>query len=412
MSTERVALPGILRAFNRAGDVLDRLGSRRRNVDVDGLLATARKRTGLSDFGDDDGWRDGLRTLLDAVRKESQLSMLGSVLFREQLLRSLITRLEVVDAWTRTPEILEQEVSPILAIVALPRTGTSLLHSLLALDPRTRTPRTWELMFPCPPPRSETFDEDPRIAKTARISSVLDRINRHNRIHPMVAHGPDECFFLLASTFACFSYDGPVTVPSYIEWLLRQDRRFAYAWHRKVLQLLQWRCKRDRWVLKSPLHLFSLDTFLATYPNARIIQTHRDPVEIAGSCCSLYESGRQMYCKPAPPESIGRRWLDLWTEGFERGNQVLAHLPREQVFDVQYERLLAEPVDEVARIYAHFDLELPEEMPRRIRDWLADNPKDKRGVHAYDLGRYGLLPQDVFDALQRPSNAVPAIDPR
>ena len=271
-------LPAAVRALNAAGGTLRRLGLPIVGLDEASLLTAASRRTGLDDFGDA-RVHDPLRRLLAAFEHEAALTVFGRMLVRRDLVRTLENRLHITDELRKHPDIEAGAIRAPLFIVGLPRTGTSILHELLAQDPSVRVPMSWEVMHPWPPPEAATFTSDPRIAMVDAHLARIDRVlPDFKRIHPMGARLPQECVALMAHDVATLIHHTTHRVPSYQAWLESADLRWVYASHRRQLQYLQWKVPARQWVLKSPGHLWALDALLDVYPDARIIQTHRDPL--------------------------------------------------------------------------------------------------------------------------------------
>jgi hypothetical protein len=381
-----------LRIFNRAGGALRRIGIPVVELDEGALLDRARRLTGLGDFGDP-FFREPMRVLLDTFETEAELNMLGRVIARTDVVRLLQNRLHMTDVLTHYPEIAEGEIPRPIFIVGLPRTGTTILHELLAQDPGNRVPMTWEVMHPWPPPASETYDTDPRIALVERHFSGVDRlIPGFKSMHPMGAQLPQECVALTAHDFASMVFSTTYRVPSYQAWLDATDLRWVYAAHRRQLQYLQWRCPADRWVLKSPGHLWALDALLAIYPDARIVQTHRDPLKVIASLASLVTLLRSMSSDRIDRHAIGAEWTARLADGLRRATAVRDHLPPDTtpVFDMHFGEFVHDEIGMVRRIYEHFGLVLSLDAEERMRRFLAVNPKDKHGAHRYTLEDAGL----------------------
>jgi Sulfotransferase family len=348
--------------------------------------------TGLTDFGDA-AFRAALGRLVDALEGEADLTLLGRVIARTDLVRFLENRLRMVDTIHRHPEITAAPIERPLFIVGLPRTGTSILHELLAQDPANRVPMTWEVMHPWPPPERATYTTDPRIAQVDRHFAGVDRlIPGFKAMHPMGATLPQECVALTAHDFASMVFHPTYRVPSYQAWLDAADLRGVYASHRRQLQYLQWRCPGERWVLKSPGHLWALDALLAVYPDARIVQTHRDPLKVVASLANLVALLRTMASDRVDRHEIGTDWTRLLAAGLERSMAVRARRPEgdPQVFDMHFAELLRDEIGMVRRIYAHFGLDLSADAEARMRRFLAANPRDRHGVHRYTLAAAGL----------------------
>ena len=386
--------PFALRALNVAGGGLRALGVPLVRLDETSLLAEASRRARLDDYGHG-AFRDPLRRLLASLEDEAALTVLGRVIARRDLLRLLENRLRMEGEHRAHPEIAAGAVRAPLVIMGLPRTGTSILHQLLAQDPENRVPMTWEVMHPWPPPEAATFDADPRIAAVERHFAGIDRVlPDFKRIHPMGARLPQECVALTAHDFATMIYHTANRVPTYQAWLETADLRWVYASHRRQLQYLQWKAPAQRWVLKSPGHLWALDALLAVYPDARIVQTHRDPLKVVASLASLVVVLRSLASDAIDPLEIARDWTERLARGFEHAREVRARrgLPSAQVVDVHFRDLLADHVGTVRRIYEHFGMTLSPVAEARMRRFLAENPADKHGAHAYTLAAAGLDP--------------------
>jgi hypothetical protein len=384
--------PIALRAFNRVGAALRDLGVPLVRLDERDLLGRAVRRTGLSDFGDD-AFRAPLRLLLESFEREAQLSTLGRVIARTDIVRLLENRLHIVDTLRRHPEITRAPVERPIFIVGLPRTGTTILHELLAQDPANRVPMTWEVQTMWPPPERATFHTDPRIAAVDKHFAGVDRIiPGFKQMHPMGARLPQECVALMAHDFATMIYHTTHNVPSYQTWLETTDMRWVYASHKRQLQYLQWHCPAERWVLKSPGHLWALAGLLAIYPDARIVQTHRDPLKVIASLTSLITYLRSMASDHLDPHAIGADWTARLARGLEQTMRVRDEhrLDSARVFDMQFTEFVADEIAMVRRIYTHFGIAFSTEAESRMRRFLAANPADKHGRHRYRLADAGL----------------------
>jgi hypothetical protein len=381
-----------IRLLNAVGGGLRALGLPLLDLDAADLCARATRRTGLDDFGDD-AFREPLRVLLGSLEQEAGLHVLGRLIARTDLVRLLENRVRMVAARTHHPEIAAGKIERPLFIVGLPRTGTTILHELLAQDPANRVPMTWEVMHVHPAPERATYDTDPRIAAVEQHLSGVDRlIPNFKAMHPMGARLPQECVALTAHDFASMLFTTTHALPSYQAWLDRSDLRWVYASHRRQLQYLQWRCPAERWVLKSPGHLWALDALLAEYPDARIVQTHRDPLRVVASLASLVALLRSMASDRIDRAAIGAEWTALLAAGLERTMAVRARRPAEAppVFDMHFQDFIRDEIAMVRRIYDHFGFALSPEAEVRMRRFLAANPKDKHGAHRYTLADAGL----------------------
>jgi hypothetical protein len=252
---------------------------------------------------------------------------------------------------------------------------------------------TWEVLDPWPPPERASFENDPRIARADQHFRQIDRVlPGFQAMHPMGARLPQECVAITAHEFASLIFHTSYRVPSYQRWLDGADLRPVYASHRRWLQYLQWRCPAERWVLKSPGHLWALDALLAVYPDARIVQTHRDPLQVVASLVSLITKLRGLASDAADPLEIGADWAARLADGLRLASQARERLGggAAQFLDVRFADLVGREIEQVRRIYAHFEMPLHPEAEARMRRFLAENPRDKHGTHRYSLGFAGL----------------------
>jgi hypothetical protein len=354
------------------------------------LLDAARKRTGLDDFGDA-AFREGLRVLLRAYDEESRLSPFGRLMVRGELTTILANRLRVEHAWRQRPAILDQPIRRPLFILGLPRSGTTALHFLLAQDPANQVLEYWLAAAPGPRPPRESWARDPRFKaarQALRLTYYLDPTLK--AIHWMTVDGPDECRHLLLQSFVDHTFDSNASIPGYTKWFEAQDMRPAYERHRDVLRLIGSPTPERRWVLKYPAHLRNLRALLDVYPDACIVQTHRDPASVLPSICSLVAGWRSLYEGRVDAHAIGRQQLDLYAQMIETGLAVRARSPSAQFFDLDFREVLADPIAAVRRSYDHFGFEWTPAGESAMRSWHEQNPQGKHGEHRYSASEYGL----------------------
>jgi hypothetical protein len=386
----RFPLP--VRLLNAAGARLRSLGVPLVRLDAASLLRRARRRTRLEDFGDG-RFREPLDRLIASLEEEDHLTLIGRVAVRADLLRLLENRLRLRDTLARHPEIESGRIERPLFILGLPRTGTSILHELMAQDPANRVPWTWEVMHPFPPPDPATFTTDARIAAVDRHLAGIDRlVPDFKAMHPMGARLPQECVAITQQEFASMVWHTTYGAPSYERWLESADLGWVYASHRRWLQYLGWKVPAERWVLKSPGHLWALDALLDVYPDARIVHTHRDPLRVIASLVSLLCRLHSVATDRIEPRAIGADWTVRLADGLTRTMRVRdrRRLSSAQVLDVHFHELMRDEIAMVRRIYDHFGMPLSAEAERRMRRFLAENRADKHGRHTYTLGLGGL----------------------
>jgi hypothetical protein len=361
--------------------------------DVERLVASAQEQTGLTDLGDDD-WRDGLERLLGAVTDEARLSEIGNVVVETDLVGYLAKRLGIVQWRKEHPAIAKADVTPPIVVIGQARTGTTILHDLLAQDPVSRVPLAWEVDRPTPPPQTATYDSDPRIAEVDEQQAMIDLVIPGFRsMHPVGAQLAQECVRMTGAAFRSMIFPTQYRVPSYARWLLHEaDMAPAYRWHRTYLQHLQSEHAAERWVLKSPGHIWCLDALLAEYPDALLVQTHRDPLKIIASVSSLMSLLRRMACDDPTMQECAEEFADYILLGLDRSVDARSNgtVPSDRVVDVQFADFMSDQIGTIRAVYDRFGLELAPETEERMRRFLDDNPQDKHGTHTYTFADTGL----------------------
>ena len=269
-------------------------------------------------------------------------------------------------------------------IVGLPRTGTSLLSILLGLDPMARTPLQWEAASPIPPPGLGDASLDPRIAAYQKKVDALLKLNPpFASMHPTGATLAQECVAFFMYDVRTLGLETQALVPSYGRWLETADMSPAYEQHRTALQALQSAQPTQRWVLKTPNHLWCLPTLLTYYPDARIIWTHRDPGPVVTSLASLVNTLQRVFTDRRDPRPTAEEWKRKAHRAIEGGMAFDDDAPRGWCVHVQYDDLVADPVGEVKRINAFFDQDVSPLHERRMTAWMRERPQTAGGRHVY-----------------------------
>jgi len=367
-------------------------------LDCEGLLAEARQRTGLEDFGDP-RFRDGLEVLLETYRRAG-LNEKGAKSTYKRFLQLLTTRLRIEDAFRRHPEIRERAIRSPIYLTGLPRTGTSALFNLLGMDPVSRPLLTWEGISPDPIEGLPPGTEDPRLAAMReRYEQARRKGLGFDAIHFVRPDGPEECVLLQSHSFGDAQLGIEVLMEPYATWFQQQDLRWMYAYYADLLRLLDWQRPGERWLLKSPAHLWALDILVEMFPDVCIIWTHRNPLEIIGSYCSMMETlmvGRFAVDRLA----LGPTVLEYLARSLERGMAARQRTDAGRFIDVDYRRFVAEPLATVESIYAHFHLPFDDGARRTMREYVDNNPRGKHGKHEYSLEQYGLTADQVTGRLR------------
>ena len=353
------------------------------------LIDAARAQTGLEDFGRD-SFREGLDVLVASLRDEAALSEVGVLALEGQITTNLVNRLLATDWLARHPALTDAHVDRPLFVLGMPRTGTTLVSYLLDQDPANRSLLRWEALASVPPPEADALRTDPRVDAARESQAMFDALNpEFKAIHYEAPDGPTECVAVFSQDFKSVLWETVANIPTYAKWLAATDVSSAYAYHRRVLQLLQSRAP-GRWSLKSPAHCFGLDALVATYPDARLVMTHRDPIAVVASVCSLVRCLSGTFTDADHAAYINDHWTGVVQDGVER---VMAYRAREgddRFVDVRYDDLVADPVGTVRRIYDHFDDELGDVAVERMHRYVDANPKGAHGAHHYRLEELGL----------------------
>jgi hypothetical protein len=365
---------------------------------VEDLKASAVKAVGLDDFGtDDDNYVEALSVLLESYRRDADLTALGSKMSRFFLRNALVARLLSEASWKQHPGYVDVPVTAPIFVTGLPRTGTTALHRLLCGDPRHQGLELWLAEFPQPRPPRETWPQNPVFAQLdARFKKAHEENPDYTGLHYMTADEVEECWQLLRQSVHSVSYETLAHVPTYAQWLARQDWAPPYQRHRRNLQLIGLNDPEKRWVLKNPSHLFALDALLATYPDALVIQCHRPAETIMASMCSLAQHTTQGWSNTFVGPTIGADELDTWARGLERFNAVRATQNPAQFCDVDYATLIRDPIGTVANIYQHFGIELSDDARAAIERTDEESKQGPRAPkHEYALADYGLTTDQV-----------------
>jgi hypothetical protein len=353
----------------------------------------------LGDGGVDDPsafpFREALGVLAGSLDGEARLAPEGRTAVRGALVGAVATSVRLAEMVRRHPEIAETPIPRPVFVTGLLRTGTTLVHNLLAQHPDLRVPDLWELMHPVGP-RGDAADYE-RLADAAQayVEDYYKVAPALPAIHFLDARRPDECHRLGATSFQSMVYEMRYRVPSYGRWLAEQDLTEAYRQHRRLLQAVLWRIPGGPVVQKCPFHLWNLPELMTVYPDARIIHLHRSPAASIPSTCSLCVTIRAGRSDNVDASEVGRHWLDR----IERNAQALdpadRAIPDGQVLDVRYQDLVADPLTTLDRICDFIEVPLTDAAERAMRRYLADNGQARHGAHRYRPEDFGLDAADL-----------------
>lgn len=360
-------------------------------LEPDELVATARRNTGLFDFGPDD-WREPFEILMRSIESEADLHLFGRLWTRQDMLLFLENRLRIEDTYQRHPEIEDEVIECPVFVTGLPRSGTSILFELLAQDMQFLAPANWEFVLPCPPPEAATYRDEPRVLRAHNLITQMGRVApSYQAMHEMGAWIPNECGVAFRMSFRSQHLAAAFQVPSYSQWLFQADQKPAYAYYKRLLKLLQWKNPRGHWLLKAPEHQSFLPMLFDIFPDARVIVTHRDPVKAQGSVTNLLGTLYWMRSDKAfdaaafeqllTPEGTAAR-LDQMIDWIKTGA-----IPHQQMIHARYADLIDTPLATLAQLYAQMGLDFSDTTRSVAETYLAGKPKGKFGAHKYAVDK-------------------------
>ena len=390
--------PKLVSMINRFGGIASRLGISQKPFSTEAIISTAIKKTGYSDLGNQHFFLP-LQKLIESYQNEKDLTFIGHEIAFKSLVHFVSNRLCIQHDLNCNPDIHQQEIRKPLFVIGLPRSGTSLLYNLLALDKNARPLMSWESMFPSKPKEAKNGKPDPRKAEAERqIKRLNSALPDLQSIHEFNAQKPDECLGLLLNTFVTPFFRGRISL--YREWLYNindTDVHIAYREYAEQLKLLQWQHANQHWVLKSPSHLFGLDALVKEFPDACIVQTHRDPAKMIPSLCSLSASLDSLFYEETDLREIGQRTVNIFDQLTSRAFKARQTSASDRFIDIQYTDLLTNPAQVVEKIYDYFDYEMSDDLYKSIDNYILINQQHKFGKHSYSLEDFGLNKEQLIN---------------
>jgi hypothetical protein len=350
---------------------------------------------GLSEFGDA-SHEAPLEKLLYSLEHEAQLNAVGEAVLRQRVVDILATRLRVQAYLQRHPEIRDEQIHEPLFIAGLPRTGTTMLHRTIAADHRMFAPLWYEVRFPCPALDWDPAGQDQRVVDAkAEMGAMLEANPDLLSVHPMDAMGPDEDIMLLEQSFYSFNIQAYAHLPTFDAWIEAQDHTVGYEYFRLLLQFLQWQKKQtglsaERWTLKAPHHLHYMDLVFKVFPDARVVQSHRDPVETIPSLSSMTAALWVIYSDSADPKLCGEMWARKFANGMSHTMDVRESMGDERFLDLWFKDTVSQPLTEIQKVYDFLGMDLTDEARREMHQWQEFNRRELRPAHEYTLEEFGF----------------------
>lgn len=368
--------------------------------DRETLLAAARDRTGLLDFGDT-WFFEPMDQYIAAANAEGKLTEAGFVGQTESILKGLASRLRMIDDIKRHPEILDEKVEVAAIILGLPRTGSTIFHRLLASAPGMTAIRWYEAQNYAPLPGDEPGNPVARRAYAeAMIEGWLNLSPELASIHPLDPDAPDEEIIILGQLFITTMVEAMTFIPSFAAWLDTYDQAKGFEDLKTILQYLQWQdpARRGRkWVLKSPSHLPYTDAVANAFPDAALVMTHRDPVEVVPSYVSM-EAALYKLNSEHSDRDVGGFWFPRLAGWMKRFEEARARIGEDRFIDIDYREVAREPLKQAERVLAHIGIPLDDKIEAALAEFMAGNKREQRPMHDYSLERFGLDEDAVREA--------------
>lgn len=366
-------------------------------LSIPALSNAAAAQVPKGDFGSED-YEPALEVLLKSLHDESQLEPIGLFAISAQLIASLKRRRQLVARFERHPEIKDIKIEKPIFILGFPRSGTTLTHNLFSSDPANRTIRLWEMRNPFVETETEISKA---IEETKAMVVVAYKLSpKLVDIHPINAEWPDECSWLFRNSFASMVHAFSYFIPSYFEWITTRDMTEDYVYYRKQLQAILSLRHGCPLILKDPCHIWHIPELLKTFPDARILQLHRDPRQMVPSFISLCRALQEGGMKLRPLPEIGEYCVNMLTTGLDRMLTSREQLPKENFTDMGYFELLANPEAAMEKLYDQLGMTLSSNGRTGIQQWLLQGKKHT-GKHQYGLSDFGLTVQGIDEKFAR-----------
>ncbi len=391
--------PTAIAIANRLGRALSAVGIGGGPITVEGVLSSAIRKTGLSDFGDQQ-FLEPLEVLVNSINEEAALHPVGRMIIYGRISGVLVNKLIAQDTIKKHLEILDIPVSAPIIIAGLARTGTTMLHRLIAQDPRIRSLASWEAISPAPSKKRSWRKTDPRFAQAALAAKGLQYMSPgFFAIHPAEPDAPEEDVILLEQSFLTTTPEAMMRVPIYSRYLEAQDHVPAYKSLKRMMQYLHWQRpgvgQATRWVLKTPHHQEYFDPLLEVFPEAIIVHTHRDPLKTSPSLFSMLTHLQGIFSDEVEPDRVASHWLNKIELMTKRAMATRDRVRDDGFVDVSYYDLIEDAIAEVERIYATAGMELTPEARAAMEASRNVNKQHKYGRHKYALEDFGMTRDDI-----------------
>ncbi len=377
--------PFLIKAFNRLNI--------RVRLEADDLMQTAKRKTGLTDFGEAN-LQEPLHQLITSIHQDANLHAFGQFITKQRLLNILQNRLRIEQCFKDHPDIEDIEINCPIFITGLQRTGTTRLHRLLAAHPDVRSLTSWEALNPAP------LNNDSNNQKRINQAKTAERALRFMSpdffaIHPVEHEAPEEDVLINDMTFVSAVPEATMHVPGYTDWLKTADGLWPYSYLKKVLKLLSWQHPNKKWVLKTPQHLENMAPIFAVFPDAKVIHTYRDPLKVIPSFSSMLYQSFRIFSDQVNAAAIANHWLQKDAKMIAAAMAYWSGLPSGKVLDVSYYSMMKNPEKELKKIVGFMDLDWNTNAMNSINTINTQNKQHKYGKHQYHLADFGLTKETV-----------------
>ncbi|MDD3799109.1 MAG: sulfotransferase [Novosphingobium sp.] len=360
--------------------------------DRENLLAQARKRAGLSDFGDN-WFLEPMDKFIESANAEARLTPAGFAGQTEVIVKGLTSRLRMVEDIKRHPEILDEQVEVAGVILGLPRTGSTIFHRLLASAPGMTAIRWYEAQNFAPFPGEEPGNPVERRAYAqTMIDGWLELSPELNSIHPLDPEAPDEEILILGQMFVSTMVEGMTFVPGFTRWLDTYDQSQGHEDLKTILKYLQWQDpgrRGKKWILKSPSNLPYAELVAKAFPGALLIMTHRDPLDVVPSYVSM-EAALYKMSSTLSDREVGEFWFQRLAGWMHRFEEARERIGEDRFIDIDYRQVGKEPLVQAERVLARMGIPTGEALEEALTEFLAGNKREQRPMHEYSLERFGL----------------------
>jgi len=366
-------------------------------LDCEHLLELARRRAGLSDFGD--MWFiEPMERFIEAANREARLTPAGMAAQTEAIVKGLTSRLRMIEDIRRHPAILDENVEVAGIILGLPRTGSTIFHRLLANAPGLTAIRWYEAQNFAPFPGEKPGEPvERREYARAMIEGWLAAAPELASIHPLDPDAPDEEILILGQMFVSTMIEGMTFVPSFAYWLNGYDQSKGHEDLRTILKYLQWQQPERRgrkWVLKSPSNLPYTEIAAKAFPEALLIMTHRDPIQTVPSYISMQAALYKLSSTLSDAE-VGDFWFPRLVDWMQRFEAARARIGEERFVDIDYREVGREPLVQAEHVLARMGVPIDSSVEAALAEFMAGNQREQRPAHDYSLERFGLDEEEI-----------------